>query len=118
MQTCKLCEQRKPLEAFYKHKRTGPDTRCKDCVLELRMLALYGVSREEYLRMVETQGGCCLICELPVKLYIDHDHTSGEVRGLLCNKCNTAIGMLDEDVDRFRRAAEYLLRSQNLLEVE
>ncbi len=43
-------------------------------------------------------------------LYVDHCHATGNVRGLLCNNCNTAIAMLDEDLPRFDAAKEYLLR--------
>ncbi len=42
------------------------------------------------------------------KLMVDHDHTTGEVRGLLCHNCNRAIGLLREDPERLRRAIEYL----------
>ena len=43
-------------------------------------------------------------------LYVDHCHATGRVRGLLCNKCNSAIAMFDEDPERFDAAKEYLKR--------
>lgn len=43
-------------------------------------------------------------------LYVDHCHATGKVRGLLCNKCNTAIAMLDERLERFDAAKAYLMR--------
>jgi Autographiviridae endonuclease VII len=70
----------------------------------------YGMSREEYEARVASQGGLCALGHIPAGgvLVIDHDHVSGDVRGLLCKLCNAAIGMLEEDVDRLRRAIAYL----------
>lgn len=46
------------------------------------------------------------------KLHVDHDHVSGKMRGLLCQKCNHGIGLMGEDPDRLRRAARYLEESR------
>ena len=63
--------------------------------------------------MVE-QNGRCAICgvpeyELPSRLYIDHDHETGKVRGLLCPSCNTGLGHLKDDPEVLLRACIYLL---------
>lgn len=62
--------------------------------------------------LLELQGGLCLICNLPCRdrtiLSIDHNHATGKIRGFLCTRCNTAIGLLDYDPDRIERAARYL----------
>ncbi len=62
--------------------------------------------------MMAQQGRVCAICKQPCghysRLSLDHDHISGRVRGLLCNNCNRAIGMLGDDPARLVRAAEYL----------
>jgi hypothetical protein len=50
-------------------------------------------------------------------LYVDHDHRTGEVRGLLCNACNTAIGLFEEDRARISSALSYLEGSQNATEL-
>lgn len=78
-------------------------------------LAKYGISQVEYLRMVEQQGGKCAVCRLiPTGkkpngiLHIDHCHVSGKIRALLCNKCNTALGLLRDDPEIATRAATYL----------
>lgn len=55
----------------------------------------YGISQEDYDRMVSDQEGKCAICCEEAKLHVDHDHATKKVRGLLCVKCNTAIGKLD-----------------------
>lgn len=75
-----------------------------------RLLAQYGITLEFYKRMEKAQGGACAIClEVPdTPLSIDHCHSTGVVRGLLCMHCNTSIGRLADDIDRLRRAIRYL----------
>lgn len=64
--------------------------------------------------MLEEQGGNCAICHEPppedkhYDLFIDHDHGTGKVRGLLCLHCNTVLGMAGDDPDRLRAAIAYL----------
>lgn len=61
--------------------------------------------------MVTAQGGVCAICEQPEpkkRLAVDHDHTTGAVRALLCSKCNVALGLMSDDPARLRVAAHYL----------
>lgn len=74
----------------------------------------YGLSKEEYDTMYEAQEGrCAICCQTPqeTRLCIDHCHVSGVVRGLLCRKCNIALGFLQDDVDIIERAAQYLERA-------
>lgn len=52
----------------------------------------YGITYAEYEEMVQEQGGRCLLCGRKQKLCIDHDHESGEIRGLLCRICNSRLG--------------------------
>lgn len=69
----------------------------------------YNMSVDEYLELHNKQKGFCLICKKEdSNLVIDHCHKSGKVRGLLCAKCNTAIGMLDENVETLLNAIQYL----------
>jgi hypothetical protein len=73
----------------------------------------YGISLEQYQEMVERQGGLCAICGgLPGKLAlaVDHNHETGQVRDLLCPRCNVGMGMLLDDPDLLRAAAAYLER--------
>jgi hypothetical protein len=70
----------------------------------------YGLTLKQYDQMFTTQGGVCAICgepELTRRLAVDHDHKTGEVRGLLCSKCNWKISVLD-NADFVSKATEYL----------
>lgn len=50
----------------------------------------------------------CMICGSDKKLCIDHDHATGEVRGILCGVCNSGLGLFGDDVDKMKKAIEYL----------
>lgn len=70
------------------------------------------LSAEEYLAILEEQGGHCALCDaLPkrMKLHTDHDHKTGLIRGLLCFRCNRALPAY-VTADWLRRAADYLER--------
>lgn len=74
---------------------------------------LYGITPEDYDQMVMTQCGLCAICGEPetVKkgmLAVDHDHDTGEIRGLLCARCNSGLGLLQDDPERVTSALAYL----------
>lgn len=68
---------------------------------------------EDFNRMFAEQEGKCKICkthqsDLPKALSVDHDHFTGEARGLLCQKCNTLLGMSKDDISILKSAIEYL----------
>jgi hypothetical protein len=73
-------------------------------------VSYYGLTLEDYKVILEAQNGVCAICsKVPEgNLHIDHNHTTKEVRGLLCGKCNRAIGLLNDDVSLFSKAITYL----------
>lgn len=72
----------------------------------------YGLTEEKFNALLESQGGVCAICSQEFKgtrdCNVDHNHETGEVRGLLCHDCNTGIGSLGDDCERLSRAIEYL----------
>lgn len=71
----------------------------------------YNITLEEYDRMLKAQGGKCAICSCELKgrnCHVDHNHETGEVRGLLCHSCNVGLGMFRDDRGRFLKASEYL----------
>ena len=67
----------------------------------------YGLTLEEYEIMVDSQDGLCLICKSREKLSVDHNHTTGHIRGLLCFKCNIALWIIEDQV-RLDGAISYL----------
>lgn len=78
-----------------------------------RLKRLYGITPEQFDKMMQAQGGVCAVCGKPPKtlrLNIDHDHVSKKVRGLLCFFCNKKIVGRHHDGKLLRRAADYLDR--------
>jgi hypothetical protein len=71
---------------------------------------LYGITEEEYNNMILSQNNLCAICNRPSNktLHVDHNHTTGKIRGLLCSNCNTGIGFFNEDIFALTKAIEYL----------
>lgn len=77
-----------------------------------RKLKKYGLSPEQFQAMIDGQEGKCAICKIVPSggLVIDHNHTSGKIRELLCNSCNPAVGMIGENPDIARKIIEYLTK--------
>lgn len=80
----------------------------------LRRLRVLGITEDDYLRLMEIQGGCCAICRTDEPWSrsstwaVDHDHDTGAVRGLLCSRCNRGLGHFKDDITRLRAAIAYL----------
>lgn len=79
----------------------------------------YGIEPEDYYRMLEEQGSGCAICKSKVPGYngkkrfaIDHCHTTGKVRGVLCHPCNKALGSFKDDPEIMLEAVDYIKRSR------
>ena len=73
----------------------------------------YGITLAQYRDRLAEQGGVCAICNTPEVtapnvFHVDHNHVTGAVRKLLCQKCNVAIGLLDDDPERMEKAAAYI----------
>ena len=69
----------------------------------------YGLTFEEFDAMRVRHRSCCAICEVrAASLLVDHDHRTGDVRGLLCSNCNFGIGDFADDPELCLRAARYL----------
>jgi hypothetical protein len=73
---------------------------------DIWLRAKYGITVEDFERMSAEQGRRCAICSEVKKLYVDHNHVTGEVRGLLCNRCNIRLAALD-DPEWMSRAVAY-----------
>lgn len=141
MKTCKTCKQALPLSEYWKQPKNagGLSHNCKACHrayakqharkhratekgrLKYRNWVLkrnYGIDVEAYDLMLWMQDGACRICKSVKpggrwgKFHVDHCHTTGRVRGLLCSRCNVAVGLLADCTDNLARATDYLNASR------
>ena len=82
--------------------------------MENRLQSTYGMSRQQYAELFVAQGGRCAICLAQPRtkaLVVDHNHKTGEVRGLLCNRCNhRVLGASHENIAILKRAIDYLVQ--------
>jgi len=121
MKQCSKCGKMKEdskfhSKGYYKNGKPRIDNRCYDCTRrkkiysQERMLKnVYGLSLDEYNHMLINQDSSCAICSRhDIQLYVDHCHSSGKVRGLLCQHCNSGIGFLKDDPEIIRAALQYL----------
>ena len=124
MKQCRSCGVEKPLSEFHIRRDNGKHR--NDCIQCLRdkknavqYKQLYNISLSDYDKLYELQGGVCAMCFLPqvdprkTRLCVDHCHTTGVVRGLLCSNCNVAIGLLKDDERLLQRGIEYLRSTKN-----
>lgn len=130
MRTCKTCGEEKEDFDFSSHvnKKTGveySERSCKECVnvkrkghqTESHLKYNHGISQVQWDLILKSQDGECKICgeEFDGKICTDHDHKTHVVRGLLCHKCNTGIGLLRDNPELLIAAADYLKRKPNAL---
>ena len=111
--------QRKNCASWCKHhaaqkRATDREYRLKQDPAILRARALwskYRMTPQQYKAILDRQGGKCAICGRPPRrsrLSVDHCHSSGKIRGLLCFRCNFGLSWFAEDAARLRRASDYL----------
>lgn len=77
----------------------------------LRVKKEYGITKDDFFLMKKSQHSKCSICSTDLNeknTHIDHCHKTGKVRSLLCSRCNQAIGLLDEDLQKIQKAADYI----------
>ncbi|AUV60620.1 endonuclease VII [Gordonia phage SteveFrench] len=127
LKPCSSCKERLPRESFDRNRRmaSGYASQCKTCFRnkgytdeasrsEYRFQRKYGISMQEYDRMFDDQCGRCKLCgQSPEgsrysKLYIDHNHQTGKVRGLLCIECNFGLGKFKDNAELLDRASDYV----------
>jgi len=101
-----LCDKCRALTTWNRKPRDKPRHR------EWRYQKLYGITTEEYDALVEMHLGVCCICREECasgyRLAVDHDHRTGRVRCVLCQRCNLVLGRMEERPELLRRMAEYL----------
>jgi len=87
-------------EIWYKNKRGD------------KLYKTYGITLKEFYNMLELQDYCCSICNIifsdVIKPYVDHNHKTGKVRGLLCMNCNTGLGHFKDNYKNLVKAARYV----------
>lgn len=110
LKKCSKCGRILPENMFSKGKKSNHY--CKTCRRDYMWQYSYGISPEQYLELFEAQDGKCKICGYVPKeneyLVVDHNKETGEVRGLLCKKCNLGIGYLKDNPESLRNAAKYV----------
>lgn len=120
MHKCRTCLLEKELTDFHKNLSyaTGHATRCKVCAnawskehrethpAKLRAKK-YGIDEITMSKMLEIKH-CALCGESHSKMVIDHCHTTGKVRGVLCDPCNVGLGHFRDDIERLKNAINYL----------
>ena len=141
MKKCRVCKKDKPIDKFPIRKATGkPRNECRACCrefqkeyrkenkAEVRLRATmkrYDISEEQFLELDSIEN--CQICDSDITGYwekagrygvqklsksvIDHDHETGEVRGVLCNSCNRALGFLGDSIEGVQKALDYLIKT-------
>lgn len=108
---CPRCGDEKSMDEFHVNTNAadGCTGWCKRCQKDHKLRKTYGITVSEYERMSADQDAACCICgETEALLVVDHDHDTGDIRGLLCRACNRGIGMLSDDPKLLTRATAYL----------
>jgi len=111
---CRACES--ALQSA-RYQRPGNRERALGNARRAWIKRKYGISQEEYDDLLARQDGGCAICgsredTKDYRLPVDHNHETGKIRGLLCHRCNLAIGQFQDDVDLLRKAIKYLEGSE------
>lgn len=125
MKTCNRCGKIKELFEFSKRsdRPSGIQSKCKDCEREVRrkyykpheaIRRKLNISDTEYNQLISESNNCCNICNRVLdKKCIDHCHTTNKVRGVLCNNCNTALGLVGDNIQTLESMIKYLNKHQN-----
>ena len=138
MKQCSRCKETKPLSEFHLRSKTQPwpKSACKEChrerakgywknnpvpkevQREKNLRKSFGIGIEDYDELMEAQKGACAICGTTQcasgrNFAVDHCHSTGVIRGLLCKFCNTALGQFQDSPDILAKAIIYLEKTKN-----
>jgi 5-methylcytosine-specific restriction endonuclease McrA len=127
MKLCRRCGVEKPLSEFNKERKQkdGYTRYCRQCKEAMRtpnkydaikhrinrQYKTYGLTAKQVLTLFEKAQYKCQLCGSVKGLSIDHDHTSLQVRGILCEDCNRGLGIFKDSIDILQKAIEYLRNS-------
>ena len=121
---CSSCNSYYNITMFNINKKSGnPYSRCKKCHTQkskeyfntIYKYSRYGITEKEYDTILVSQNSKCACCDNTTNLCIDHDHRSGNVRGILCRDCNSSLGLLNENVDTMKNLIRYLGGNDGLI---
>lgn len=136
MKKCTKCGEEKPQSEYYKgrfNKNTNTqyyNSQCKACTnaasnkhydvgdrrKNKHYKNRYGITYQDKIDLYASQNGCCKICGDATaldKIHLDHCHSTGEVRGLLCHGCNIGLGMFKDNTETLLSAIQYIKEAQN-----
>ena len=108
---CIYCKQRKNSKSFPKHSlyKDKLDTRCKKCVKQ------HSKIRSQLHKEAPPKPDLCQCCQkIPIKWVLDHDHSNDNFRGWICDRCNTGIGKLGDNLDGLIKAVNYMISSSKI----
>lgn len=132
---CAKCHEEKPISSFYKNKRRFCQGYCIDCSKEYNhkyirtktpeqrrknnLITSHGIAFEDYIAVLKLQNNCCAICHKELNAtgnnstrvdtgYVDHNHATGKLRGILCHYCNFLLGNCKDSIEILRNAITYL----------
>jgi len=109
VKTCLYCKIEKSVTEFPKHSmyKDNLDMRCRDCIKEHSQI------RRQLHKEAPDKPEVCECCgTVPLKWCLDHDHSNNQFRGWICERCNTGLGKLGDNVDGVVKALNYLLSRQ------
>lgn len=131
---CCGCKKVLPEDSFYRRRahKTRRNTRCKTCTAvsvknwrennperqaHTMRKNIYGLSKDNFIEIYQTQDGKCGACKKDIPTYgrdisVDHNHDTGQVRGLLCHNCNDALGKLKDNPETVLSLYEYINKFQ------
>lgn len=128
---CFICNSIKTRDNFYSDKSRvdGMSSYCKECTarknkkwrdqnprliaessLWTRRKIFYGITKDDFYKMMEEQNNCCKICQniIDKSAHVDHCHETGKVRGILCLHCNKGLGFFKDNIVNLENAIKYL----------
>jgi hypothetical protein len=124
MKKCTKCGVEKPLSSYHKQKlgKSGLRANCKACSniyananWEKYHYKQYGISLAIKQKLLENQGNKCAICKKQLikkfDICVDHCHKTKIIRGILCRKCNSALGQFGDSIQGLTKAIEYILHN-------
>ena len=108
VKTCIYCKKQKELSDFPKHilYKDNLDTRCRKCIKEQSKIT------RDLRKSAPPKPDVCECCgKIPLKWCLDHDHTNNTFRGWVCDRCNTGIGKLGDNIEGLQKAISYLRKN-------